>query len=237
MPRGLISHFEIKCIAKHDIHYRYQCENCGATTEWTKATITQKASKIQKFGGYRGIEKSGNDELRLSEHRILSAPDMQLQVDAVAKKRIDNVILLFRKILSSDMSEIIIENEPFIVSLYNDIFCSGKSCPTCGYKQSWYPAISNIISTRKSIKNFTLLFCAMSLVLSSIICAIALKTVLSIFLGISFTVIIAGFIGGVCGYAQAKYLLNKKSKHIGDIHNIRKPEVDWNLEKEYELTS
>ena len=231
MARGLINHIEIKCVASHDIYYKYQCEHCNTVTDIYNKSIMQKANKIIKLGGLGNIY---NRRGRIDDI-IVSAPEYQIQIDEEAKKRLTEVIILLKDIINKRSTKIIYINDQFILNIYNDIFAFGKSCPNCGNRQSWYPAYQYKKPKHILIMNNAIGFFVFSFIISVIIIGFITKNIFyNLFYALAVAVIFSS-LGGIYGCLTYFLYYKKINNHIKKIKRINKPIVDWNDSCEFKF--
>jgi len=224
MPRGYI---ETKRIAKQEIRYRYKCEYCQTITEWYDSSIIQKANKIYRFKRNKKIDDLNIYNFDNDDKNSLTHPKLDEQLDKKAKQRIKIIINKLNDSLYNSNSVLNFPDEPFIASIFNETFVKGKSCPNCGKRQSWYPALSTTFSNKQSVIQFSIGFAVTGVILTSLAIGIT-ATTLSFLFYLSIVFIGALIIGGIFGLLFSLYNKNKylKTNNNTKISNIL--EVDWN---------
>jgi hypothetical protein len=184
--------------------YRYSCERCGARTEWFPAKISQKAEMPAKISA-----------------------DIDEELQAEAEERLRQVILKLKGLLQADSYEIVALNEPFVAQEYNDLFAQGRACPSCGCRQSWYPASSSPLDPAASAKNYALVFGAAGLLLALPTHRIAIALNLPRIAFAASLAALAALLGAAVGLGATKLKISSKKRLRERANYRRKPEVDW----------
>lgn len=205
--------YEYSSVARREFRYRYQCEHCGHITDWIYGEITQKAMTIKRSRHFN------KPEVMMETPKILS------QVDKQAEIALDNSIERIKRAIESNSDVMLIQDEPLLVDEYNRMFLEGSTCPECGKRQSWYPAVSSIPSLKNSVLNYAAGFGISGAILFFILAPLAEKRFINILL---LTVAVSVACGCIAGYMITKIKTRRRRDFLNKHSGKAKAEIDWN---------
>jgi hypothetical protein len=206
MARGIFAQFSKE--AETTLRYRYVCESCTEITEWYIAHMHHQSLRTQRIGRF----DAGSKLLEFSKH----IKEEQFAV----KKRLNTAIERFNTAIVKRTTEVIFPGDPFLTDAYNSIFRHGEACPYCGERQTWYPAVAEVTTVFKRVRNNAISFTIIGTIVTLIV-----KNNFSYFWTIP---IGAMLLGSGIGWLLANKTIRKKQKFIESHSTHNNPEIEWN---------
>lgn len=220
-------YIELRGRAEHEIRYRYQCERCDAFTEWKHSTIAQESISVRGTGVSMRVAKRSANDLSKAESIVLATPDEQIKIDAEAKERLEKCVSGLKKSLETESYGVVFPDEPFIADMYNEAFSLGKACPKCGYRQTWYPAVSDTESAMDKAKHSAKGFGFLGALAATAAMLFLVDNALTGILYAALTALASAVSAGLFAYVRTYLRVSNVKVYYLLSKSNRKPEVDW----------
>lgn len=198
-------------VATQTLSYRYKCEKCNTITPWYDSYIWESAENTKTINP------------RALKFDIIRTENELEETSQKALEKLEKLRISFEKFLSLDTTYT--HQDIYFAEWYNNIFEKACNCPSCGAKQSWYPAYPFKINPWRSIRNYFLITITLSAIplymIYTLIEALDMILVIIIIFTIGVTMSVFGLIKIFKELDKIKHL-EKKNRFS------KKPEIQWN---------